>query len=398
MKIADLWCTQLIAGCGLAISTVDNTTVPPWRGGNYASATELHLDNMQAQFSKFLASGVVEELSDPALIANLVGNPVGAADKKDNGVVLAEKRWYLDLSRHVNAFLPHYEMRLPGYDDAQPARAKLLHGEDRSLCCLLARSHSPALASLTWILVEWQILSVLSYDLWSHTRARRLSSRSASATSSTRSASSSLFTSTTFSSSQTRRRSARSSSTTCYASSRRSASRSTLLSSFRQRKSVTGSAWTSTRSRDPRPGPALQARAHQDQTARLLRAIRRARLCRPRRLLSLVGRLSHVSRAVRSSRTFLRRMWDTTRALPRRVPHTFRVVLNRAFWEDFEWWEAFLIRWNGVSCWTQPVDSFMFSDACLTGFGFHCGSDFRFGAWPADLHREHINWLKLRAP
>lgn len=116
-------------------------------------------------------------------------------------------------------------------------------------------------------------------------------------------------------------------------------------------------------------------------------------------LLSLVGRLSHVSRAVRSSRTFLRRMWDTTRALPRRVLPlpTFRFALTRAFWEDFEWWEAFLFRWNGVSRGTQPADSLVFSDACLSGFGFHSGPDFRFGAWPADLHREHINWLELRA-
>ena len=45
-------------------------------------------------------------------------NPVGAADKKDRGVVLKEKRFYLDCSRHMNHRLPHYKMRLPGYDDA----------------------------------------------------------------------------------------------------------------------------------------------------------------------------------------------------------------------------------------------------------------------------------------
>lgn len=100
------------------IPTLDGTPVPPWRGNNYKTATELHVDNIQAQFEKFLASGVVEEVTDPASIADLVVNPVGAADKKDNGVVQPERRWYLDLSRAVNARLPHYEMRFPGYDNA----------------------------------------------------------------------------------------------------------------------------------------------------------------------------------------------------------------------------------------------------------------------------------------
>jgi hypothetical protein len=115
-------------------------------------------------------------------------------------------------------------------------------------------------------------------------------------------------------------------------------------------------------------------------------------------LHSLVGKLSHIARAVRSSRTFLRRMWDLIRDLPY-GPHRWAqpVRLSPSFWLDFEWWERFLLSFNGRARWISGPDHVCFSDASLTGFGFHSSDAFRFGFWPARLRHLHINVLELQA-
>ena len=116
-KIGDPWCTQLFSGSGLTIPTSDGTFIPPWSGDNYSSATCDNFTEINSQVDKLLGLGHIEIVRDSEK-ADLIINPVGAADKKDRGVVLKEKRFYLDCSRHVNHRLPHYKMRLPGYDDA----------------------------------------------------------------------------------------------------------------------------------------------------------------------------------------------------------------------------------------------------------------------------------------
>ena len=78
----------------------------------------------------------------------------------------------------------------------------------------------------------------------------------------------------------------------------------------------------------------------------ILRSWRGMKSCRKRDLLSIVGVLSHASKAIRASRSFTRRLIDlstTVKRLDRRVR------LNQAARADIEWWWQFSRRWNGVA-------------------------------------------------
>ena len=63
-------------------------------------------------------------------------------------------------------------------------------------------------------------------------------------------------------------------------------------------------------------------------------------------LQSLVGKLQHASKVVHPGRTFLRRMFDLLKGIPRKQQF---VRLNVSFRSDLMWWHSFLESWNGVS-------------------------------------------------
>ena len=101
----------------------------------------------------------------------------------------------------------------------------------------------------------------------------------------------------------------------------------------------------------------LQIRLPQEKLTRLLdllAAWRGRKACRKRELLSLVGSLSHASKAVRSGRAFLRRLIDlsTTASNP---DHFIR--LNTDARSDIEWWYKFAGSWNGVAMMQSIVRS-----------------------------------------
>ena len=82
------------------------------------------------------------------------------------------------------------------------------------------------------------------------------------------------------------------------------------------------------------------------------------RKCTKRQLLSIIGKLTFVSKVVRSGRTFVRRMIETSKRV-QALHH--RIRLNAEFQKDIQWWLTYLPSWNGVSVfydedWTHSAD------------------------------------------
>ena len=95
------------------------------------------------------------------------------------------------------------------------------------------------------------------------------------------------------------------------------------------------------------------------------------KVCLTKDLQSLVGKLQHACKVVRPGRTFLRRMFDLLKGVPRRQRF---IRLNTAFRSDLAWWGTFMEGWNGISMVPNPdapPDALLFSDA---SGGFGCGA------------------------
>ncbi len=107
-----------------------------------------------------------------------------------------------------------------------------------------------------------------------------------------------------------------------------------------------------------------------------------------------MGRLSHVARAVRSTRPFVRRLWDVC-CLHDLGHHSHHRAVH-LIWRDLEWWDSLLSHWNGTSRWISGPALVSFSDASNLGFGFHSGETLRYGTWPPSARGWHINWKELR--
>ena len=75
------------------------------------------------------------------------------------------------------------------------------------------------------------------------------------------------------------------------------------------------------------------------------------RVCTKRQLLSLIGKLSFVSRVIRSARTFLRRLID----LAKKVKYLhYKIKLNSSARADILWWLNSIESHNGVSYYPSP--------------------------------------------
>ena len=109
-----------------------------------------------------------------------------------------------------------------------------------------------------------------------------------------------------------------------------------------------------------------------------LRSWRGMKSCRKRDLLSIIGVLSHASKAIRSGRSFIRRLIDlstTVKRLDRRVR------LNQTARADIEWWWQFSRRWNGVAMMVAVNQRAPECDVVSDASGsWGCGAVFR-GQW-----------------
>ena len=100
-------------------------------------------------------------------------------------------------------------------------------------------------------------------------------------------------------------------------------------------------------------------------------------------LQSLVGKLSYVTKCVRSSRVFLNRMLALLRSIK---DSRYSLKLTVASKKDIRWWRLFVIQYNGVSfipspIWCEPDVTFS-TDSCLTGCGGICGREYFHVSFP----------------
>lgn len=112
-----------------------------------------------------------------------------------------------------------------------------------------------------------------------------------------------------------------------------------------------------------------------------------------KRLLSIIGTLSHACKVVSPGRTFLCRLIDLATWVAN-LDHFVR--LNQAARSDLEWWCQFANQWNGKAMmyrrWKDLVQGMLVSDA---SGGCGCGAFFQ-DSW-FQPEGSHIT-LKVRVP
>ena len=124
--------------------------------------------------------------------------------------------------------------------------------------------------------------------------------------------------------------------------------------------------------------------------------------CTKRELLSLIGKLTFISKVVRSSRTFVRRMIELSKRV--RFLH-YKIKLNDGFKCDLNWWLHYLPQWNGVTLfydemWTSNIDLHLFTDASNRAIGCYFQGSWLYLEFVGSLFyaaNMSINWRELFA-
>ena len=117
-----------------------------------------------------------------------------------------------------------------------------------------------------------------------------------------------------------------------------------------------------------------------------------------RDLLSLLGKLNFATSVVMAGRTFMRRLWDATLAVPELH---YRITLSQSCRADLVWWRYLLDTWNGRSFFLQPGWSpaphmHLFTDASGTlGYGTFLGDRWFSGTWLPDQQACCITYKEL---
>jgi len=133
----------------------------------------------------------------------------------------------------------------------------------------------------------------------------------------------------------------------------------------------------------------LEMRLPQDKLQDILSAVRAIleRGTVPKReLVSVLGKLSFAARAIPSGRTFLRRLFDLTKAVSSMPRHRV-LTIPAAAREDLTWWVEALSTWNGKSfflmeSWTPAPNLQLQTDASGTiGYGAYYNGRWLHGTW-----------------
>ncbi len=107
-----------------------------------------------------------------------------------------------------------------------------------------------------------------------------------------------------------------------------------------------------------------------DEIVELLQSWQQKKICTKRELLSLIGKLSFVSRVVRAGRTFLRRLIVLSKSV--KFLH-FKIKLNKSARADLYWWMKSIQSHNGVTYfpvkWHENECSVLFTDASDRAMG-----------------------------
>ena len=113
-----------------------------------------------------------------------------------------------------------------------------------------------------------------------------------------------------------------------------------------------------------------------------------------RKLLSLIGKLSFITKVVRSGRTFLRRLIGLAKSV--KYLH-YKVKMNVQARRDIEWWKANVVDHNGKGMFPSPwvmADTIeLWSDASDDGAGATLGNDWL--CIPFNGANQHIKTLPI---
>ena len=130
-----------------------------------------------------------------------------------------------------------------------------------------------------------------------------------------------------------------------------------------------------------------------------LAAMRAARTCTKRAILSLIGKLAFAAKAIPAGRIFLRRLIDASTTVSS-LHHHMRI--SAAMKADMDWWSTFAHTWNGratflESTWTPSPAFQLFTDASDAGFGCFWQGRWMAGTWTPQQRKRDIQWRELFA-
>ena len=125
-----------------------------------------------------------------------------------------------------------------------------------------------------------------------------------------------------------------------------------------------------------------------------------------RQIQRLCGILSHCAKVIKGGRTFSRRVIDLLKGLPEGNP---RIRLSQDFKDDLTWWKEFAKLFNGKEKFllpTPPVNTHVYTDSCLKGYGLVVSDDWQAGYFDSDvmphgyedLVHSHGHWKNVLVP
>ena len=120
------------------------------------------------------------------------------------------------------------------------------------------------------------------------------------------------------------------------------------------------------------------------------------RSCRRQQLESLIGTLQHACRVVKPGRAFLRHIIDLLRS-PSATKGHHHIRLSREFRADLQWWNTFVVHWNGVAMFPYPAFSATSDASGSWGCGAWSGSSWFQLEWPSEANSRHISFKELFA-
>jgi len=117
-----------------------------------------------------------------------------------------------------------------------------------------------------------------------------------------------------------------------------------------------------------------------------------------KQLQRLAGKLNWACHVVRGGRVFLRRILDCMSLL--KQPH-HRMRITPEILADVHWWLNYIATFNCKRLWdTNPKYVHLYMDACNSGAGVQCGSDWVYVNWDVDwplVKGMHINHKEVLA-
>lgn len=124
--------------------------------------------------------------------------------------------------------------------------------------------------------------------------------------------------------------------------------------------------------------------------------------CTKRQLLSLIGKLTFISRVVRHGRTFLRRLIQVSKSV--QYLH-YKIKLTKEARADIRWWQNYLPTWNGISIidgskWLTNSEICLTTDASDVAIGCVYKSEWFFVKFEDEyvyIKEKSINWRELYA-